>query len=148
MEVILLDDVKKLGKFGDIVKVKDGFARNYLLPNNLALIKTEGNLKKFEEIKKVKIKKMKMSELKAKELAETMAAMVLTIKRKAGEDGKIFGSVSEKDIIDALKEKGITIENKKQIKFKDHIKILGNYEVDINLFQDIKTTIKLIVEKE
>jgi len=147
MEVILLEDIDKLGKMGDIVKVKEGYARNFLFPKNLALTSTKGNLKKFEEIKRIKFKKIKMNELKAKELAEEMAGMVLTIKRKAGEDGKIFGSVSENDIAELLKSKNIEVE-KKQVYLKDKIKVLGTYEAEVKLFGGITTPIKISVERE
>lgn len=147
MKVILLEKVKGLGNTGDVVKVKDGYARNYLFPKNIALPETKTNLLKSEKLKKAAVKEMEMNRVKANEISEEMAGMVMSVKRKAGEDGKIFGSVSENDIVTFLKENDIDVE-KKSVLLKEKIKILGNYEVSIKLFDNITGTLKIIVEKE
>jgi large subunit ribosomal protein L9 len=147
MKVILTEKINKLGEVGEVVKVKEGYARNYLFPKKLALPETKENLKRAEALRKDAIKSLEMSRIKAKEISEEMAGMVMTVKRKAGEDGKIFGSVSETDIVNYLSENEITVE-KKAVILSEKIKTLGNYEVKVKLFEDIAGQLKIIVEKE
>lgn len=147
MKVILSKQIKGLGNVGDIVKVKDGYARNYLFPKKLALPDTKANIERAEKLKKEAIKQLEMSKVKAQEISEEMAGMVMTVKRKAGEDGKIFGSVNENDIVNYLNDKKIDVD-KKSVLLKEKIKTVGNYEVTVKLFDNITGQLKIIVEKE
>ena len=147
MEVILIEDVVGLGSRGDVVKVKDGYARNYLFPKKLAIPDTLSNRKRFENEfairKKVELKK----EEEAKKLAEELSTLTLSIKAKAGEEGKLFGSVTTKDIEEALKHKGYGID-RRMIHLEGHIKHTGVYEVSIKLLRNVQAIVKVWVVGE
>ena len=133
MKIILRQDHQTLGKLGDIVDVKDGFARNYLLPRNIAFKATEGNLRALEEEKKQVVDRQKKDLHLAEKHAAELEKISITLKMKVGEDEKLFGSVTSLMIADALLEKGITID-KRIIDLDETIKALGIYTVNIQLF--------------
>ena len=146
MKVILRVDIPSLGKERDIVEVSNGYARNFLIPKKMAYEYTKGNLKKIEEEKKQKIIKEEKEKKDALKLAEKIANMSISIKVQAGEDEKMFGSVTSADIAEELAKQGIEIDKKKII-LEEPIKALGVYTIVIKLYKDISTKLKVWVEK-
>ncbi len=145
MEVILLKDMENLGKVGDIVKVKDGYARNYLIPSGIALPATKSNIRRVQnELQSLK-KKAERQIQKFKELAEKLNTTRVTIEHEAGEEGKLFGSVTTSQIEKALHKAGFEDIEKKQIVLEKPIRETGTYEVKIHLFKDIEATITVDV---
>jgi large subunit ribosomal protein L9 len=147
MKVILKQDYEKLGKTGDTITVKDGYALNFLIPNRIALKATGGNLKVLEEIKKQRENKVEKETLEAEALASELAKQTLEIKMNAGDDEKIFGSVSAQIISEALAQKGFNVD-KKYIILEEPIKKLGIFTVEIKLNNNVKTSIKVWVIKD
>lgn len=147
MQVILKDNVKDVGHIGDMVNVKDGFARNFLIPKGLAVEANPKNLKALEH------EKRKIQELvkKAKSAAEDMAAKIsgtsITIKAKSGEEDKLFGSVTAMDIAEALKKEGLDID-KKKIVLDEPIKRLGSYTVNVKIHQAVSAQVNVQVVSE
>ena len=145
MIVILNRDVKGTGKAGDVVKVSDGYARNMLLPRGYATEATEGNIRSLEKQKAVLAEKKAAEKQAAQELAEKINATEVVIKTKAGENGKIFGSITSKDIADTLKEqKKITVD-KKKIQLDNPIKGIGEMTVNIKLYPEVTAKLKVSV---
>lgn len=146
MKVVLLDDIENLGLAGDIKEVKGGYARNFLLPNKIALAASKENVKIIEEKRNSILKRneKKLKEESAKK--QKLDGFILEITAKAGESGKLFGSIGVNDIYLNLKDKQLEID-KKTIKLKEPIKAIGEYEVTIALFRDIKAKIKVIINK-
>jgi large subunit ribosomal protein L9 len=147
MKIILASDIASLGQAGDIVNVANGYARNYLLPQNLAVLATKGNLSRIEKIKKEAEIKRLVLENEYKALAKQIEGMELSFTRKADDDEHLFGSVSEFDIVNALAEKGIQVQ-KRNVHMKKHLKEVGEFEVVIHLAAGIETNIKIKVDKE
>jgi large subunit ribosomal protein L9 len=149
MKVILKQSVPSLGKAGNLVKVNDGYARNFLIPKGLAIEADEKNIKVFEHEKNNILKKAAKEHKSASDLADVLSRETITIARKVGDQDKLFGSVSAKDIEDALKEKGYDI-NRKMIVHEhgEHIKEIGEYKVKIKLAHDVETHINLKVVGE
>lgn len=144
MKVVLLEDVNNLGFAGDIKEVKDGYARNYLFPRKLALEATKENIKQIEEKRNSILKRIQKRLQTEQTKKEKLDGLTVEIKAKAGEGGKLFGSIGAQDIHTALQEKQIEVD-KKSIRLDEPIKKLGEYEVTIALYRDIKATIKVIV---
>lgn len=147
MLVVLKENVENLGRIGDVVKVADGYARNFLIPKKLVAPASENNLAAIEHQKKMLEKKRSAEKLSAEELAKKIAAFTCNISRKTGEKDKLFGSVSTSDIADALKAGGIEIE-KRAIHMKEPIKALGVHNVEIKLLPEVTSTLKVWVVKE
>lgn len=147
MKVILLEDVKGSGKTGDVVKVSDGYARNLLIPKGLAVEATPQNIKQLEKKKASEEKKFKEDKARAQEMAEKLLKEGIVIKTKAGENGKIFGSITSKDIADALNALGYDID-KKKILLDAPIKTTGVTEVMIKLFTEVTGKVKINVVAE
>jgi large subunit ribosomal protein L9 len=147
IQVVLKDDVEKLGKSGEIVKVKPGFARNFLLPRGLAVVATRGNIVQVEHEKKVAISRAAKQKADAGAVAKTLEGVSVEIAVQVGEEGKLFGSVGVKDIADALEKKGQKIDRKK-ILLAEPIKALGEYTVTIKLGYDVAGTVKVNVVKQ
>ncbi|MBE6083063.1 50S ribosomal protein L9 [Sporanaerobacter sp. PP17-6a] len=148
MKVILLEDVKGLGKKGDLVNAKDGYVRNFLFPKNLVIEATEGNLKVLKDKKKSEENKKKAEYEKALKLKETIEKVDIEIKRKAGEGGKLFGSITSKDIAEVLKSKYNIDLDKRKIVLQDNIKSIGATTVEVKIHQDVSAVIKIKVEEE
>lgn len=146
MEVILIQDVANLGYKNDIVKVKDGYGRNYLIPNRLAVIANDSNLKQLQENMKQQAHKMAKILADAKELAEKLAATVVTVAVKANEDGKIFGTVTTAEIAEALEKQGLSVD--KKIITVEAVKELGEHVAYARLHREVKAEIKLNVVAE
>lgn len=144
MEVILKKDFITLGYEGDICKVKDGYARNYLIPRNIAVIKNLGNLKTLAQMQKSLEKKRAKRKMEAEILKGKIVDISVMIPVKVAENGKLYGSVSPQNIVDALKEKEIDI-NKKDVHMDKHIKELGEYEIEIKLYHSVNANIKINV---
>ncbi|GAB6182593.1 50S ribosomal protein L9 [Thermodesulfovibrio hydrogeniphilus] len=147
MKVILKDDVQGLGKAGQIVNVKDGYARNYLLPRGLALIADEKNVKLLEIQKKKFEEEAKKRRQDAESVAQRLSELQLTIKAKAGEDQKLFGSITAKDIAEALQKEGFSVD-KKQVVISEPIKRVGEYAIEIKLQEGISAKLKVNVVAE
>ena len=147
MKVILNKDVERIGHSGQLVKVKDGFARNYLFPNGLAISATAANLKRIEQEKAQKATQMEKSKKEALSLSEKLAACSLTIAVLVQEEEKLFGSVSAQDIQRALKDEGFEID-KLLIVLDEPIKQLGIYEVSVALHPEVTAKVKIWVVKK
>mgnify|MGYP001295615892 CR=1 FL=1 len=148
MKVVLLQDVKALGKKDDIVNVSDGYARNFLFPKKLAVEATAGKLSEIAD-KKSSLENKKRKELEqAKALAEKLNKVEIVIKTKAGVNGKLFGSITAKDIADLLKQKHKIEVDKKKIVLDDAIKSLGSYEVEIKVYPEVTAKVKVTVAQE
>lgn len=147
MEVILKEDIANLGKIGEIVRVRDGYARNYLLPRGLVLPANKKNLTTFEHQKKLVADQKQKIIKQAQAVGEQLAGVSLTIAMRAGEEGRLFGSVTNIQIEKALKAKGLNVERRK-IQLTEPIKTLGEYEVPIRLSADVTMPLKLSVIAE
>lgn len=147
MEVILLKDVPSLGKAGTIVNVSNGYARNFLIPRDFAVIATAGNKKRIEEIKKIEQKKRDKILKDAESIKQALEGKTVTIHAEVGEQGKLFGSITAGDITEALRKEGIELD-KRMIELEEPIKAPGEYPVLLKLSSSIQTTIKVIVEKK
>lgn len=147
MRVILLESIEKLGKAGTVVKVADGYARNYLIPKNFAIIADKKSLKRIEVIKQQAEQKELEAHNALKALAQRMEGSELFFKRKADDNDHLYGSVSDVDIANALQEKGFEI-HKSMIKGEKHIKALGAFDVDVHITGEISAVIKVIIEKD
>lgn len=147
MKVILKEDVKNLGKMGDIVNVAEGYANNFLIPKKLAVEAITKNIKALEHQKKTIQEKAKKIKNTSKDLADRVSSLTLSIKAKAGEEGKLFGSITSMDIVDALKNEGIEIDRKK-ILLEEPIKRLGSYTVSVKVHPEITAQINITVIPE
>jgi len=147
MEVILKEDIANLGKIGEVVRVRDGFARNYLLPRGLVLVANKKNLKAFEHQKKVVADRKQKVMRDAQAVGEQLTGVSLTIAMRSGEEGRLFGSVTNMQIEKALKAKGLNVDRRK-IHLDEPIKNLGDYEIPIRLAADITVPLKLSVVPE
>jgi large subunit ribosomal protein L9 len=147
MQIILQEDVEKLGTRGQVVEVAEGYARNFLLPRKLALEANAGNMKRLERMRATFAKKEATEKEAAQKLAELMAGVSLELTRKAGENDQLFGSVTSADVCDALAAKGYTVD-KRKIELADPIKLVGEYEIPIKLHREVIANVKLAVKKE
>jgi large subunit ribosomal protein L9 len=147
MEVILRQDVEKLGSRGQVVKVAGGYARNFLLPKRLAVPATEANKKIVEQERQAALRREAKEKSAAEELARLISAVTLSTTQKAGEGDVLFGSVTAKDIADLLEKQGYTIDRKK-IHLDAPIKTLGEHKVSIKLHRDVSAEVTVVVSKE
>ena len=147
MQVILREDIEKLGKIGDMVKVADGYARNYLVPAKKAIEATPKNVHAMEHAKKMVADRLRKLKKEAVADAGNIKALAVTIKAKAGEEGKLFGSVTTMDIAEAAKAQGVVID-KRKIALEEPIKRLGDYTVTVKLHADITAEFKVSVIAE
>jgi len=147
MKIILRQDFDILGKAGDIVSVKDGYARNYLIPKLIGMPSTAANMKRLEEEQKLKQRRRDKDKIQAEGLAKEMESISITASVTVGEEDKVFGSVTAQAIADLLKEKGYDIDKRKII-LEEPIKALGVYNVGIKLHPDVESKIRVWVVKE
>lgn len=147
MEIILQQDIDKLGNRGQVVSVKDGYARNYLLPQKLAVAASPANMKRLEKMRAAFAKQEATEREGAQQQAAQLASVTLAISRKAGENDQLFGSVTAGDIADALKAQGFEID-KRKVQLADTIKMVGEYPVTLKLYRDVTATVKLVVSRE
>lgn len=147
MKVILIEDVKSIGSMGDIVDVKDGFARNFLFPKRLGRLANDSNLKIIEVIKKKKILAAAKEKKEAEDLKSKISTLSLTITVEAGDDDKLFGSVTSQDVAEAFKQEELLID-KKNIILEEHIKKLGVYQIPVKLHPEVSAEVKVWVVKK
>ena len=147
MQIILQEDVEKLGNRGQLVEVAEGYARNFLLPRKLALEATSGNLKRLEKMRAAFAKKEATEKEAASTLAGLLANVSVEISRKAGENDQLFGSVTSADISEALAAKGYNVD-KRKIAMADPIKLVGEFDVPVKLHREVGATVKVVVRKE
>jgi len=147
MEVILRETIDNVGRAGEVVKVADGFARNFLLPKKLAYPATPGNMKVIEFERQALLRKEAKQKDDAEKLKELLEKVELLVRRKVGEQNALYGSVTNSDVAEELEKKGFEIE-KRKIHMDDHIKKIGEYEIPIRLFKDVTALVKLKVEPE
>jgi len=147
IEVILREDVKALGKAGEMVRVKPGYARNFLLPKGLAFEATEGNKKRIVAEAKARSTRLESEKAEASALAGKLGAASVTLKGKAGEEGKLFGSITAQDIADGLAAQGLTVD-RRRIELEHPIKTLGFHSVVVRLHPDVHAEVKVNVVPE
>jgi large subunit ribosomal protein L9 len=144
IQVILQHDVDKLGKSGELVRVRPGFARNFLLPRELAVPATDAAVRRIEHERAVLVARAERAKKEAREAAGKLTAVTIKIVQKAGEDGRLFGSVTSKDIANALKKQGFEVDRRK-IELSEPIKAVGEFAVPVKLASDVATTLRVEV---
>jgi len=144
VQVILQQDLKNLGKSGDLVRVRPGYARNYLLPRSLAVPATLENVKHVEHAQRISAARAAKARAEAGAQAERLSAVVVKLERKVGEEDRLFGSVTTKDVATALKEMGVEIDRKRLV-LPDVIRTAGTFDVTAKLLGDLTATFKLII---
>jgi len=147
MQIILQEDVEKLGTRGQVVEVAEGYARNFLLPRNLALPASAGNLKRLEKIRTVLAKKTATERDQAQKFAEVLNAVTINLMRKAGETDQLFGSVTSADLAAELAKQGHEVD-KRKIQLEEPIKLLGAFQVTVKLYTDVTAQFKVVVARE
>src|SRR3569833_1878709 len=147
MEVILREDVEKVGARGSLVKVADGYARNYLLPNRLAVPATDANRKIVEQEREAHLRREAKVKVDAESLAQLMQNVTITLRHRVGENNHLFGSVTAKDIADSLEAQKFHIERRK-IQLDEPIRTVGEHKVPVRLYRDVSVDINVIVEPE
>jgi large subunit ribosomal protein L9 len=147
MEIILREDIDKLGQRGQVVKVASGYARNFLLPRKLAVPATEGNKKIVEQERQAHLRREAKQVAEAQDLGKMMASLDITIRQKAGENDQLFGSVTANDISVALEKMGYSIDRKK-VQLEEPIKTLGDFQVTLRLHRDVSIEVPVHVVKE
>ena len=147
IQVILQQDLKNVGKSGELVKVKPGYARNYLIPRRLAIPATVRNIARIEHEQRVTAARVAKLVAEGGATAEKLSTITVTVGRKVGEEGRIFGSVTTKDIAAALAEKGVTVDRKKMV-LEEPIRAIGTFDVPIKLAGDVAATVKVEVVGE
>ena len=147
MEIVLRATIDNLGRAGQVIKVADGYARNYLLPKKLAYVATPGNLKVIEFERQSFLRKESKQKEDAEKLQQMLDKVEITIRRKVGEHNTLYGSVTNADVAAELEKKGFQIE-KRKIHMDDHIKTLGEFSIPVRLFKDVTAHINLKVEQE
>jgi len=147
MQIILQEDVEKLGTRGEVVEVKEGYARNFLLPQKLALPASAANLKRLEKIRATLAKRTATERDQAQVLANTLAGVTVTLVRKAGENDQLFGSVTAADLSEALAKQGYTVD-KRRIQLDEPIKLIGESMVNAKLHADVTSQFKVVVTRE
>lgn len=146
MKIIFIKDIPNIGQKGEIKEVASGYARNYLIPNGLAYEATPGRLKDLKMREGTKAQKTAREVKEAQNLAERISGKTVTIKVKAGEEGRLFGSVTSADIAGALSSSGIKID-KRKIDLTEHLKALGSYSIHVKLHPEVSVPINVLVEK-
>src|SRR5437879_8037426 len=147
MEVILKEDVVKLGSRGDVVKVADGYGRNYLLPRKLAIEATSANKSVIEQMKAASVRRSAKEKTQAEELAKQFDGVSVSFTRRSGEHDQLFGSVTSGDIADALTKKGFNVDRRK-VQIHEPLKTLGEFTVPIKLHKDVTAHLRVLIEKE
>jgi large subunit ribosomal protein L9 len=147
IEVILREDIKTLGRAGEMVRVKPGYARNYLLPQGLAYEATEGNRKRIAAETRVRTARNDAERAEAERVAGTLSGLSLTLSGKAGEEGKLFGSITSQDIADALARQGYTVD-RRRIELEHPIKSTGTHTVSVRLHPEVHAELQVSVNAE
>ena len=147
MEVILKEDVAKLGSRGDVVKVADGFGRNYLLPRKLAIEASASNRKVIEQMKAAAVRRSAKEKAQAEELSKQFEGVSVSFTRRSGEHDQLFGSVTSGDLVEALSKQGFDIDRRK-VQLHEPLKTLGEFTVPVKLHKDVTTHLRVVIEKE
>ncbi len=147
IKVILQQDVSKLGRAGDLVSVKPGYARNFLVPGGQAILATESNVKMLNHNKRVIADRLARELKDLRGTSHKLKSMMIEVRRRAGDDGKLFGSVTLQNIADLIAEKGVTLDRRK-IQLPDSIKDVGEHTIRIKLHSEVESSVKLIVSLE
>ena len=147
MEVILKEDVSKLGARGDVVKVAEGYGRNFLLPRKLAIEANSGNKAVIVQMKAASVRRSAKEKSQAEELGKQFEGLSVSFQRRSGENDQLFGSVTSSDIAEAIAKKGINIE-RRQIQLHETLKTLGEFTVPVKLHKEVTTHLKVVIEKE
>jgi large subunit ribosomal protein L9 len=147
MEVILKEDVATLGSRGDVVKVAEGYGRNFLLPRRLAIEASAGNKKVIEQMKAASVRRSAKEKAQAEELSKQFEGLSVSFQRKSGENDQLFGSVTPGDIADALTKKSFDIDRRK-IQLHEPLKTLGEFTVPVKLHKEVTAHLKVVIEKE
>jgi len=147
MEVILKEDVSNLGSRGDVIKVADGYGRNFLLPRKLAIEASVGNKKVIEQMRAAALRRSAKEKAQAEELSKQFEGLSVSFQRKSGENDQLFGSVTSGDLADALQKKGFNLDRRK-IQLHEPLKTLGEFMVPVKLHREVTAHLKVIIEKE
>ena len=147
MDVILREDIVNVGSRGEVVNVAAGYARNFLLPKRMAVAATESNKKIVEQERQSHLRKEAKQKNEAEDLGKMLTGVAVTISQKAGENDQLFGSVTSKDVADALEQKGYTIDRRK-IQLDEPLKTLGDFDVPIKLHRDVAAPIKVTIKPD
>jgi large subunit ribosomal protein L9 len=147
MEVILKEDVAKLGSRGDVVKVAEGYGRNFLLPRKLAIEASAGNKTVFEQMRAAAVRRSAKERSQAEELSKQFDGLSVTFQRRSGEQDQLFGSVTSGDLADALEKKGFNLDRRK-IQLHEPLKSVGEFTVPVKLHKDVTAHLKVVIEKE
>jgi large subunit ribosomal protein L9 len=147
MEVILKEDVAKLGSRGDVVKVAEGYGRNFLLPRKLAIEASAGNKKVIEQMRAAAVRRSAKEKSQAEELSKQFDGLSVTFQRRSGEQDQLFGSVTSGDLADALEKKGFNLDRRK-IQLHEPLKSVGEFTVPVKLHKDVTAHLKVVIEKE
>jgi large subunit ribosomal protein L9 len=147
MEVILKEDVNKLGSRGDVVKVAEGYGRNYLLPRKLAIVANDSNKAVIAQMKAAAVRRSAKEKAQAEELSKQFEGLSVAFQRRSGEHDQLFGSVTSSDIAEAVAKKGINLD-RRQIQLHDTLKTLGEFTVPVKLHKDVTAHLKVVIEKE
>ena len=147
MEVILKEDVNKLGHRGDVVKVAEGYGRNYLIPQKLAIEATSANRAVIEQMKSAAVRKSAKEKGSAEDLGKQLNGLMLEFTRKSGEHDQLFGSVTSSDLAEGLAKKGFNVDRRK-IQLHEPLKTLGEFTVPVKLHKDVTAHLKVVIEKE
>jgi large subunit ribosomal protein L9 len=147
MEVILKEDVMKLGSRGDVVKVAEGYGRNFLLPRKLAIEATSGNKKVVEQMRAAGLRRSAKEKAQAEELSKQFDGLSVSFQRRSGENDQLFGSVTSSDIAEALEKKGFTLDRRK-IQIHEPLKSVGEFTIPVKLHKDVSAHLKVVIEKE
>jgi len=147
MEVILKEDVSKLGSRGDVVKVAEGYGRNFLLPRKLAIEATVGNKKVIEQMRSAALRRSAKEKAQAEELAKQFDGLSVSFQRRSGEHDQLFGSVTSGDLAEALEKKGFSLDRRK-IQLHEPLKSVGEFTVPVKLHKDVTAHLKVVIEKE
>jgi len=147
MEVILKEDVAKLGSRGDVIKVAEGYGRNFLLPRKLAIEASAGNKKVIDQMRAAVVRRSAKERTQAEELSKQFDGLSVSFQRRSGENDQLFGSVTSGDIADALEKKGFNIDRRK-IQLHEPLKTLGEFTIPVKLHKDVTAHLKVVIEKE
>jgi len=147
MEVILKEDVPKLGTRGDVVKVAEGYGRNFLLPKKLAIEASKGNKAVIDQMKSAAVRRSAKEKAGAEELSKQFDGLSVSFQRRSGEHDQLFGSVTSGDIADALEKKGFNVDRRK-IQLHEPLKTLGEFMIPVKLHKDVTAHLKVVIEKE
>jgi large subunit ribosomal protein L9 len=147
MEVILKEDIATLGSRGDVVKVAEGYGRNYLLPRKLAIQASKGNKAVIEQMKAASVRRSAKEKTQAEELAKQFDGLSVSFQRKSGENDQLFGSVTSGDVADALEKKGFNVDRRK-IQLHEPLRTLGEFTIPIKLHKEVTAHLKVVIDKE